>query len=127
MLDHNENAVPAAPAALALALAGGGGAVAAVRRDDVRRRLRGPGIARAGANGDRPSPAGANPGAHAVAIPHSPSDGNRNAAAYPNTYANAGAHAHAAPNADFRARADADRYASAVRPPGAYWRCRLCR
>ena len=118
--------------ALAPALAGGAVAAAAVRRGDVRRRLRGPGIARAGANSDRPSPAGANPGAHAdaAAIPHSPSDGNRNAAAYANTYANAVANgdSRAAPNADFHARtdADADRYAAAARPPGAYRRCRLC-
>ena len=116
---------------MALELAGGSGA--AVRRGAVRRRLRGPVVARAGANGDRPSPAGANPGAHAVAhayaIPHSPSDGNRNTVAYTNTYADAGADgdSHAAPNADFHARADADRHASAARPPGAYWRCRLCR
>ena len=104
---------------MALALAGGGGAAA--RSGDVGRRLHGPGVA------------GANPGAHAVAhayaIPHSPSDGNRNAVAYANTYADAGANgdSHAAPNADFHASADADRYASATRPPGSYWRCRLCR
>ena len=118
---------------MALALAGDGGAVAAVRRGAVRRRLRGPGVPRANANSDRPSHARANPGAHAAAYAHavlySPSDGNRNAAAYPNTYADAGANGHAAPNADFHARADAhaDRYAAAARPSGAYWRCRLCR